>query len=172
MTPPTRLQICGKGDTMQTGLDKDRFHSRKHPRLKNYDYSSRNSYFITICTFDKACIFGKPNQLNQRGMTAETVLLEMERHFSNVKVDKYVIMPNHVHMILTLEGPNPGIPQIVGQYKSSVTRKIRETDPGQNVWQTSFHDHVIRNQKDYERIWLYVDSNPQNWSKDCFFEAV
>ena len=157
---------------MQPVSDEDRFHSRKHPRLKNYDYSSPNYYFITICTFDKSCIFGKPNQLNQRGITAEAVLLEIERHFSNVRVDKYVIMPNHVHMILVLEGPNTGILQIVGQYKSSVTRKVRETDPEQKVWQTSFHDHVIRNQKDYERIWLYIDSNPQNWSKDCFFEAV
>ena len=157
---------------MQTGLDKDRFHSRKHPRLKNYDYSSPNYYFITICTFDKACIFGKPSHLNQRGIAAEAVLLEIERHFSNVKLDKYVIMPNHVHMILTLEGTNAGIPQIIGQYKSSVTRRIRETAPEQKVWQASFHDHVIRNQKDYERIWLYIDSNPQNWDKDCFYEHV
>ena len=172
MTPPTAKQICRKEDTMQAGSDKDRFPSRKHPRLKNYDYSSSNYYFVTICTFNKACIFGKPSELNQQGIAAEVVLKEIERHFSNVRVDKYVIMPNHIHMILALESPNAGVSQIIGQYKSSVTRKIREMNPEQKVWQTSFHDHVIRNQKDYERIWLYIDSNPQNWSRDCFFEVI
>ena len=172
MTPPTTKQICRKSDLMQIGSDKDRFPSRKNPRLKDFDYSSPNYYFITICTFDKACIFGKPNELNRWGITAGSVLEEIEQHFSNVRIDKYVIMPNHVHMILVLADFNAGISQIVGQYKSSVTRKIRETDPGQKVWQTSFHDHVIRNQKDYERIWLYIDANPQNWDKDCFFKTV
>ena len=157
---------------MQPDCDKDRFPSRKHPRLKNFDYSSPNYYFITICTWNKACIFGKPNEPSPWGTAAEAVLLEIQQHFSNVKVDKYVVMPNHVHMILALEGDNAGISQIIGQYKSSVTRRIRQTAPQQNIWQTSFHDHVIRNQKDYERIWLYIDANPQNWSKDCFFEDI
>ena len=172
MTTPTKWKTCRKVDTMQPGSNKDRFPSRKHPRLKNFDYSSPNYYFITICTWNKACIFGKPNELNPWGTVAEAVMWEIEQHFSNVKVDKYVVMPNHVHMILVLEGTNAGISPIVGQYKSSVTRKIRQRAPQQKVWQTSFHDHVIRNQKDYERIWLYIDANPQNWSKDCFFEDV
>ena len=157
---------------MQTGTDKDRFHIRKHPRLKNYDYSSSNYYFITICTFDKSCIFGRPDHLSSFGKSAEYILKEIEQHFSNVRVDKYVIMPNHVHMILVLDGSDASVSHIIGQYKSSVTRKIRETVPEQKIWQTSFHDHVIRNQKDYERIWLYIDSNPQNWDKDCFFMTV
>ena len=152
--------------------DNERFPSRKHPRLKNFDYSSPNYYFITICTWDKKCIFGKPWILNRWGKTAQTMLLEIEKHFLNVKVDKYVVMPNHVHIILALEGENAGISRIVGQYKSAVTRIIHETDPSQQVWQVSFHDHVIRNQKDYERILLYIDANPQNWNKDCFFEDI
>lgn len=157
---------------MATGSDKDRFPSRRNPRLKEFDYSSSYYYFVTICTWNKACIFGKPNALNPWGTTAEAVLKEIEKHFVHVKVDKYVVMPNHVHMILALNGPNIGIPQIIGQYKSSVTREIRKAAPQQKIWQTSFHDHVIRNQKDYERIWLYIDVNPQNWEKDCFFENV
>ena len=157
---------------MQPDTDMGRFPSRKNPRLTNFDYSSPNYYFITVCTWNKACIFGKPNSLNQWGTAAEAVLLEIERHFSNVRVDKYAVMPNHVHMILALVGPNAGISQIIGQYKAAVTRKIRKTTPQQKVWQTSFHDHVIRNQKDYERIWLYIEANPQNWDKDCFFEDI
>jgi len=157
---------------MNRDLDEERFPFRKHTRLKNFDYSSPNYYFITICTWNKTCIFGKPNGLNQWGRIAEAFLLETERHFFNVRVDQYVVMPNHVHVILALEGENAGISQIIGQYKSSVTRMIRKTAPQQKVWQTSFHDHVIRNQKDYERIWLYIESNPQNWSRDCFFEDI
>ena len=170
MATPITPQVLQKVKTMQS--DNHHFPVRKHPRLKNFDYSSPNYYFITICTRNKACIFGKPGKLNPWGIIAETLLTEIEGHFDHVRVDKYVIMPNHVHMILALEGSNAGISQIMGQYKSSVTRKIRETSPQQQIWQTSFHDHVIRNQKDYERIWLYIHSNPQNWNKDCFFEDI
>ena len=157
---------------MQPISDDDRFPSRKNPRMRNFDYSSSCYYFITICTWKKTCIFGKPDALNAWGITAETVLTEIEKHFVHVKVDKYVIIPNHVHMILVLGNTNAGVSTIIGQYKSSVTRIIRKTQPHQKIWQTSFHDHVIRNQKDYERIWLYIDANPQNWNKDCFFEAI
>ena len=157
---------------MQSATDKDRFPSRKHPRQKNFDYSSPNYYFVTICTWDKNCIFGKPNHLNPWGAIAEMMLQEVERHFPGVRIDHYVIMPNHVHVILILQGEGANVSHIIGQYKAAVTRKIRETAPLQKVWQTSFHDHVIRNQKDYERIWLYIQANPQNWNKDCFFANI
>ena len=152
--------------------DEDRFHSRKHPRLKEFDYASPNYYFITICTWEKACIFGDPGKLNVWGRVAEELLLEIGQHFDNVKVDKYVVMPNHVHIILILNGGSVEMPQMIGQYKSSVTRTIRQMAPEQKVWQTSFHDHVIRGQKDYERIWLYIEANPQNWEKDCFYQDI
>ena len=152
--------------------DEDRFHSRKHPRLKGFDYSSANYFFLTICTWEKACIFGHPGRLNAWGRIAEELLQEIGRHFDNVKVDKYVVMPNHVHMILVLDGGSIDMPQIIGQYKSSVTRTIRQMAPEQKVWQTSFHDHVIRGQKDYKRIWLYIEANPQNWEKDCFYQDI
>ena len=157
---------------MQLDTDKERFPSRKNPRMRHFDYSSPNYYFVTICTWNKTYIFGKPNNLNRWGTVAESVLQEIEDHFSHARVDKYVVMPNHVHMILVLNGMCSDLPSIIGQYKSSVTRKIHETAPQQQIWQTSFHDHVIRNQKDYERIWLYIESNPQNWNKDCFFKDI
>ena len=172
MTPPTRQQICRKAEDMEQTDDNERFPSRKHPRLKNFNYSSPNYYFATICTWNKACIFGKPNDLNQWGAVAERVLLEVEHHFPDVQIDKYVIMPNHVHVILILQGGCASLSHIIGQYKSAVTRKIHEIAPQKKVWQTSFHDHVIRNQKDYERIWLYIEANPMNWSKDCFFVDI
>ncbi|MDQ9816352.1 hypothetical protein RFZ01_18460, partial [Acinetobacter pittii] len=61
---------------------------------------------------------------------------------------------------------------VVGQYKSFVSRKIHGSCPELRVWQTSFHDHVVRNQQDYQRIWAYIDGNPSNWEKDCFYLAA
>ena len=78
-------------------------------------------------------------------------------------------MPNHIHGIFVLEEGAPNLSAVIGQYKSYVSRQIRLRMPGVKVWQSSYHDHVIRDQKAYEKIWLYIDSNPLNWEKDCFF---
>ena len=149
----------------------DRFHSRKNPRLKRYDYATPNYYFVTICTWDKTCMFGEAGRLNFIGRIAEEGLLKIPQHFSCVELDKYVVMPNHIHAILILREGADNLSVIIGQYKSYVTRKVREQLPDQKVWQTSFHDHVIRDQNSYEKIWLYIESNPANWQKDCFFQS-
>ena len=99
---------------MPKSYDYDRFPTRKHPRLKQYDYATPNYYFITICTKNKACIFGSPEKLNRCGKIAEDGILNIEKHFVNIKVDKYVVMPNHVHLILILLPGSAGVPVIVG----------------------------------------------------------
>ena len=147
----------------------DRFPVRKNPRLQNYDYSTPNYYFITICTHEKRCIFGKPDSLNPFGIIAEEAFAEIETHFPGVRVDKFVVMPNHVHGIVVLQTCDTALSTILGLYKSSVSKKIHKTRPSIVAWQTSFHDHVIRNQRDYERIWLYIDTNPIRWENDCFY---
>ena len=95
---------------------------------------------------------------------------EITSHFPDATVDKYVIMPNHVHGIIVLRGRSTDLSTVVGQYKSFVSRQIHNLIPDCKVWQASFHDHVIRNQKDYERIWSYIDGNPSRWNEDCFFQ--
>ena len=149
--------------------DSDRFHSRKNPRLPGYDYATPNYYFVTICTWEKKCIFGSGTQLSGNGKIAEQGLLEVNKHFPTVKLDKFVVMPNHIHGIFVLEEGAPNLSAVIGQYKSYVSRQIRLRMPGVKVWQSSYHDHVIRDQKAYEKIWLYIDANPLNWEKDCFF---
>ena len=146
-----------------------RFPVRKHPRMKKYDYSQQNHYFVTICTKDKRCLFGTPERLNAYGRIAEEGLLNIASHFPTVRLDKYVVMPNHVHAILALQGNEVSLPVVIGQYKAYVTKQIHSLHKEASVWQTSFHDHVIRNQHSYEKIWLYIDSNPANWQKDCFY---
>ena len=146
------------------------FYSRKSTRIPRYDYSNRNYYFLTLCTNNRKCILGQPERLNNLGKIVEKHILNIPEYYQNVFIDKYVVMPNHIHMILVLNGDNnPNISLIMAQFKRGVTMEIRKTLPNLSVWQRSFHDHVIRDQKDYERIWLYIDANPMNWGKDCFY---
>ena len=154
---------------MSVLFDEDRFPIRKSPRLKHFDYSTQAYYFVTICAKDKACLFGTPEVFSDAGLVAEICLKQMETHFPTVQLDKYVVMPNHVHAILILGKGSPALSVIVGQYKSAVTKCVHTKMPSTTVWQSSFHDHVIRSQADYERIWAYIDTNPLRWSKDCFF---
>ena len=146
------------------------YAKRKSPRISYYDYSLPNYYFITICTHNKKCIFGKPNQLNDCGEIARKSMEQISDIYPQVRVDKYTVMPNHVHAIIVLSGDMAvGIPHIIGQYKMSVTKHIRSMYPDMMVWQRSFHDHIIRNQKSYERIWEYIHNNPAKWEEDCFY---
>ena len=151
---------------------------RKLLRLQQFDYAAHYYYFITICCKDKRHWFGKvvgaaympPGQvcLNETGKIAERNLLAIEKHTPQAKIEKYVIMPNHLHMILSIgcqdEVPAGGIyaaPTVSGimnSYKASVSR-----DVGFPVWQRSFYDHIIRNQHDFEEIWQYIDQNPLQW---------
>ena len=147
------------------------FYTRKATRIPNYDYSSCNYYFLTICTHNRRCIFGEPAALNVFGKIAEEQMQRIAAHYDGVYVDKYVVMPNHVHLILKIEDTdhNFNVSQIIAQYKSGVSRQIRQIDSEMQIWQRSFHDHIIRNQKSYESIWNYIDGNPQCWEKDCFY---
>ena len=146
------------------------YYSRKSPRIKEFDYSQENYIFVTICTHQRRCFLGNIRKTSWIGEIAKKHIEQMEAHYDGVKIDKYVIMPNHIHMILVLEKNNENnAVQIIGQYKSGVSRQVRKEYPDMILWQRSFHDHVIRSQADYERIWLYIEGNPQSWEKDCFY---
>ena len=168
MTPPTMPDVLG-GWIEVEGYDNERFPKRKHPRLRKYDYSRPGYYFVTICTGEKRCLFGTPERLNCFGQTARQCLLEIEGHFPGVRVDKWVVMPNHVHAILVLTGTGVNLSTVVGQYKSVVSRRIHAIRRDVPVWQTSYHDHVIRTEQAYLKIWNYIHTNPMRWQEDCFF---
>ena len=155
------------------------FPKRKPTRLKDYDYSQSGAYFITICSHNKQCIFGSlvgeglaPPEimLSNYGTVVKEQLLNLEKRYSCIKVDKFVIMPNHIHVILMLQktggaSPSPTISDIVCSFKSLATRSCGLRP----LWQRSFHDHVIRGEQDYLKIWNYIDTNPQKWCEDCFY---
>ena len=148
-----------------------RFPQRKSPRIPNFDYTSPNYYFITICAKEKACIFGSPARLSALGNIARDCLLQIPTHFPTVTVDKWVVMPNHIHAILILNG-GANLSAVMGQFKSAVTKQLHQTNPAAAVWQGSYHDHVIRNEADYQRIWTYIDNNPLKWAEDCFHDPT
>ena len=156
---------------------------RKPTRLKDYDYSSEGAYFITICSHNRKDIFGiivgqglapAENQLYPFGEIAKYELLDLETRYKNIKVDKYVIMPNHIHAIIFIEktagaSPCPTLSDMVCSFKSITTRKCHLIKHDIKIWQRSFHDHIIRGEEDYLKIWQYIDTNPQKWEEDCFF---
>ena len=143
------------------------FPKRKLPRLSGYDYSKSNYYFVTICTDERKNLFGEIGKLNEFGMVAEKRLLEIENHYDNVFVDRFVIMPNHIHAIIVIKKdktersrPFPTLSQVVGLYKSGVTKEIHEKAGELKVWQKSFNDVIIRNEKAYNEICKYIYDNP------------
>ncbi len=148
------------------------FPKRKPTRLKNYDYSQNGYYFITICTHDKQKIL-----CDIVGDDALIVPTEYgtiaEKHIKNIHgIDKFIIMPNHIHLIIKNDNgtmwasspTNQSISQKIKSFKILVTKEI-----GRPIFQRSFHDHIIRNENDYLKIWNYIDTNPQKWKEDKFY---
>ncbi len=136
--------------------------NRKALRLPSYDYSQANYYFVTICTDRRRPLFGLPEAPTALGSLAEQELRNIAGHFSNVRVDKYVLMQDHIHVIFVFSHcaeqsrPFPTLSSVVGLYKSGVSRKARSG----NIWQKSFYDRVLRNEKEYLEVWRYIDENP------------
>ena len=157
--------------------------SRKSNRLKKYDYSQKGAYFLTICVKDKRKLLGKfdvgaiinrpPLQLSEYGKVIDKAINEIPIHYPQIIVDKYVIMPNHVHLILIIETIEESrrliiaptsISVVVQQMKRHVSKQI-----GHSIWQKSFYDHVIRSEEDYITKWNYIDTNPIRWHDDEYY---
>ncbi|MEE1318810.1 MAG: transposase [Ruminococcus sp.] len=168
-------------------------NTRKQIRLQNYDYSENGAYFITICTKDKKQIFGrvvgdgildvpqdnvveKENvyiRLSEVGKIVKQAIEYINEHNKNVDVKKYVIMPNHIHLIVmvnvangTSRKPSPTLNNITTRQNEIIPKLIsslkRFTNKqcGFDIWQRSYIDHVIRNEQDYLKHLEYIDNNP------------
>ncbi|MBQ7986046.1 MAG: transposase [Clostridia bacterium] len=151
---------------------------RKPTRLKDYDYSQNGAYFVTICVKDRKELLGKivgeglcalPKiVLTPIGQEVKKSIEYVEDKYIGVKVDKYVIMPNHIHLIVVLNNTgghgDPPLQKLIGQLKSYTTSRY-----GDCLWQRSFHDHIIRGEADYKKIWEYIDTNEAKREEDCFY---
>ena len=157
---------------------------RKPTRLREFDYGSSGAYFITICTENRKNILstivgeGFPlPQLSIYGNIAEKWIKKISDKYNKVSVDCYVIMPNHIHLLLTTINnggrgdPSPTVTAVVGWLKYQITREINQIKGtgGAKIFQRSFYDHVIRNRNDYEEIWKYIYENPIRWKIDKLY---
>ena len=156
---------------------------RKHPRLDHYDYSTAGAYFVTICTQNRRCLLSRivgrglapaEIQYTAYGQIAQEQLLLLEQRFPSMKIDRYVIMPNHIHATLFLTetagaSPRPTIMDIVCAYKSLTTRQCKKVYPIDKLFQTSFYEHVIRSREDYHEIAEYIANNPKKWELDKLY---
>jgi len=181
---------------------------RKHPRLKGYDYNQNGAYFITFCVKDRheilgrivgrdalgapfpADILGAPSiELSDYGEAVQREIEKTQECYDGVVVDKYVIMPNHVHMILLVNRDSVaprglsdnGAPRALSESVAprasrptnalipsivAIIKKKANKTAGFDMWQDSYHDHIIRDDGEYQRIWQYVDENPARWAED------
>jgi REP element-mobilizing transposase RayT len=155
--------------------------ARKPIRLKAYDYAQNGAYFVTICTqerknflWDVGATTGRPQGefvLSRIGIIAERLIHRISEFYPRVTVEKYVVMPNHVHMIIVISNPGmggrpvdaPTVPHIIQQYKGAVTKET-----GFPVWQKSFYDHIIRSEQEYAEVWQYIDTNPLKMQEDPY----
>ena len=163
------------------------FPTRKQMRLSEYDYSAPGAYFVTICTQNKRCILSRITvgeglappeiRLTVIGKRVEEQILDLPRRFPSISMDKYVIMPNHIHLIVSLHetaggaSPSPTLFDVVRVLKSITTRLSRVNLGDDLLWQRSYHEHVIRGEADYREIWSYIDTNPARWAEDRYYMA-
>lgn len=164
---------------------------RKWIRLKQYDYTQPGAYFVTICTHDRAHLFGRVVDqtvaLSSWGQMADWQWRNLPQHFEQVRVDVHVVMPNHLHGIIwigddpveTIYSPPPA-PQtgvtsgslgaIVGTFKSLTARRINQMrqTPGIPVWQRNYFEHIIRTEHALHAIRRYIHENPQRCSMDRY----
>ena len=156
-------------------------NTRKELRLKDYDYSQNGVYFITICTSDRKPLLSRISvgeglappkiELLSLGEIAEKQLLNLESRYSVLTIDKYAVMPNHIHILMRLynsggASPSPTVSDIVGSYKSLTTRECKKIVKLEKLFQRSFYDHIIRREQDYLDVWQYIDNNPARWLDD------
>lgn len=176
-------------------------HHRRSIRLKDYDYTQNGAYFVTICTHEKQCIFGQVVDgamvLNEWGRIVTDEWEQTAIIRTNIELDAFVVMPNHVHGIIVITEsigaqcivplPNAPLPPkrgatphnvapnslgaIVRGFKSAVTRRINclPDAPDHAIWQRNYYEHIIRNEESFNHIRAYITTNAAKWAEDQLF---
>ena len=169
--------------------------NRKDPRLKGHDYSQQGYYYVTICTHNRKELFGRIKNgrmfLNEYGEIAKKTWLEIPNHFTDIAIDEFTIMPNHIHGILIIDHDeddhadnninvggavggadlrplrqNTSLSIVIHGFKSSTTRIINAAHITINpIWQRNYYDHIIRDERSLHKIREYIRNNAFTW--DC-----
>ena len=167
------------------------YPTRKPTRLPHYDYSQNGCYFVTICTASKKPLFGRylvgalheapsvkmPRNrfiaLNRRGVITKKILYSLPKRFLQIQIENAIIMPNHIHLLLTIDWENGKweralheaplqrslLAQVIGYFKPNTSKELHKTEPNLQVWQRGFYEHIIRNETEFQRAWEYIEYN-------------
>jgi len=160
----------------------EQFTKRKTPRLKNFDYNTVGVYFIMICTKNRRCLLSRivgtgvldcPQvELTESGKIAEKYINQLNGFYEHISVESYVIMPNHIHLLLFIKEngqsrtPVPTRANSVFSKFVSTFKRYCNKEYGENIWQARSNDHIIRNRQDYEEHLQYIYQNPVRWHCD------
>ena len=163
-------------------------HHRRSIRLKGYDYSQPGLYFVTSVCKNRVHFFGKIENgkmiLNDAGKMVNDEWLKLPKRFQNIRLHEYIVMPNHFHAILEIVNQNnvvgatlvvapTTLGDIIGAFHSITTVEYIRGVKTQNwkpfdkkLWQRNYWEHIIRNEKSYNKISKYIKTNPDNWDND------
>ena len=169
-----------------------KIHHRRSIRLPAFDYSETGYYFVTICTKGRRCLFGDVFQesmvLNRFGYIVKQRIQEISNQFRRVRFASYIIMPNHVHVIIQMKNERnavgaqfiaprvfaqrgvinhaPTVGMIVRALKARCTHDIHSFAPNNDVWQRNYHERIVRSHQELFDTIEYIRNNPRNWMKD------
>lgn len=162
-------------------------YNRRSIRLNGYDYSSSGAYFVTICTKQHRCILGTISNgtmsLNSAGEIVSQTWLSLADRYSNLALDEWVVMPNHIHGILLLNGAAGGdllqrikkpLGGLVGAFKTISSKRINGNLDirCQQIWQRNYWEHIVRTEESMNQIREYIFSNPAKWEQDRLYVPV
>ena len=156
---------------------------RKRNRLEFYDYGQNGVYFVTICVQNRLTLLSRvvhrsseiALELLPMGKIAEEYISLIPVKYPDVSVDKYVIMPDHLHMMIRIDPAGAqgrvtayDLGKVIGWYKYQTAKQgnILRNMPGEKIWQRSYYEHVVRNFADYQDVWQYIENNPRKWALD------
>lgn len=163
------------------------YRRRRSIRLPHYDYAQRGVYFITLCVQHRRSLFGDVIDgsmvLKNLGEIVATEWRRTSEIRPNIVVDEFVVMPNHLHGLIVMEplrrgvshtpggkfrSPAQTVGAIVRGFKGSTTRLINELQgtPGVMLWQRNYYEHIVRDDRELQRIREYIANNPAQWALD------
>ena len=182
---------------------------RKPNRLAGHDYNQAGMYFLTLCALNRQCLFGSCAEggdlepanirLSGYGVAVQNWILDCASRYSDLTVESYVIMPNHIHLLVSVQngpseapaptpedgepareqsvcvGGGPRTPRCQTRANEripmfvSALKRMTNKICGCPVWQRGYHDHIVRNEDDFRRIRQYIDTNPAKWAEDTYY---
>jgi len=162
------------------------YHTRRRSiRLTGYDYSGAGVYFVTICSFRQAMLFGEIRgarmMANAIGTIVEATWSELPNRFPSIALDAFAIMPNHLHGIIVLHREmraetssaptNPSrigtLAHVVQEFKSLAYMRVRrQLGRAGGLWQRNYYEHIVRSGRTLNAIRRYISENPVRWEFD------